>query len=70
MDYATAKQHYATVAGTSRSNIGLYHNLATAKSAAFRGAKPQSVVLGEDNYIIVTSRAAGEKLVKAGYQYA
>lgn len=70
MDYQAAKSHYAAIGNTSRSNIGLYHNMATAKSASFGGAKPQSVVLGEDYYIIVTSPAVGERLVKSGYQYA
>ena len=70
MNYQTAKAHYAAIGKTSRSNISLFHNLAIAKDASFGGAKHQSVVLGEDGYIIVTSRAVGQRLVEAGYQYA
>lgn len=70
MDYATAKQHYATVGKTFKSSIGLYRDVRVAKSAALMGAKPQRVVLGEDGYVVVCLPRPAENLVKAGYQYA
>jgi hypothetical protein len=68
MDYATAKQHYATIGQTSRSDISLYTDPTTARNVANR-SKGTAVILGE-SHAIVTSLRAAEHLAKAGYQYA
>ena len=66
--YAAAKQHYASIGKTSRSDIDLYSDPATARKVSSR-RKGSAVVLGED-HAIVTSLRAAENLAKAGYQYA
>jgi hypothetical protein len=68
MDYATAKQHYADLGCTTRSDISLYTDPATAQDVANR-SKGTAVILGE-SHAIVTSLRAAEHLAKAGYQYA
>jgi hypothetical protein len=68
MDYATAKQHYATIGQTTRSDISLYTDPSTARSVANR-SKGTAVILG-DGHAVVTSLRAAENLAKAGYQYA
>jgi hypothetical protein len=68
MDYATAKRYYADLGCTSRSDISLYTDPATAQDGANR-SKGTAVILGE-GYAIVTSLRAAENLNKAGYQYA
>lgn len=68
MTYAAAKQHYATIGQTTRSDIALYTDAAVAQNVANR-RQGAAVILGE-GYAIVTSLRAAEHLAKAGYQYA
>ena len=70
MNIQDIKYNYATLAGTSVSNVSLYWNLGLATAAAENGERIRSVVLGESGHFIVTSPAAAVALVKAGYQYA
>ena len=70
MNYAELKQAIATAAKTSRSAISLYNTLSTARSAAFRGAKPERVMMTEFGYYAVVSPAIAARLEKLGYEYA
>jgi hypothetical protein len=54
----------------SPSSIKRYAKLENARNVAYnRSVKPQSILMGDDGRYWVVSRAAGETLNKAGYEY-
>jgi hypothetical protein len=53
----------------SKSSISRFTKLTNAKSYANRATRPMSILMGDDERFWVVSRAAGETLNKAGYEY-
>ena len=54
----------------SKSVLLKYNDGKMAIKVANRSVKPQSVILGDDGKYWVCSRAIGEKLHRAGYDYS
>lgn len=70
MTLEQAKVNYAAIGQTFKSNIGIYANLENAQGAQAKCRKPHSIILGDSGHYVLVTRAVGERLVNAGYQYA